>query len=158
MDQERIALIAAISLIVLLVLYMEGHLDFLKAKLEGYTNVNGRCPPCPPCYGSNAVTVRVDDNAGYGGMRPFPQIGYLVRNGGTSAMQLPVRLPLYGQESRTRRGRFNYYVISDKLQLPVIYNKRNCSDEIACNELYDAEIVSIPDDGDAKYIVQIYDR
>lgn len=158
MDKDQIALICAISFIALLFLYMEGHLDFIKGKIEGYTNINTRCPPCPPCYGSNAVTVRVDDNAGYGGMRPYPQIGYAVRKSGSSAMALPVRLPLYGQESATRRGRYNYYIISDKLQLPVLYNKRNCSDEIACNELYDNETVSIPDDGDALYTVQIYDR
>lgn len=153
-----IGLIVGLLIFILIVLYMEGYLDTwttaFKTSVEGYANP--MCPPCP-CANSGRLTVSVDNNTGVAGMNPFEQIGYLVRQAGSTAIGLPARLPLYGQASRTRRGRYNYYVIADKLQLPIMYNKRNCSAEIGCDELYDGQEVMIPDDGNAVYVTQIYD-
>ena len=72
----------------------------------------------------------------------FGQIGYLVASdddGGRGA-----RLPLYGQPSRTRRGRWHYYTIDGAgIKLPITSSGRDCMDEVGCDEIFDGDMVSV---------------
>lgn len=58
-------------------------------------------------------------------------------------------LPLFGQPAPYRRHRWNYYTITDthqllsSVKLPVIYRDRNCVDEVACEEIYDGDVVRV---------------
>jgi hypothetical protein len=59
-------------------------------------------------------------------------------------------LPLYGRRTISRSDRFQYYTRTDSynpVQLPIQHNRRDCMDEIGCEELYDREIVSIKPTG-----------
>lgn len=55
-------------------------------------------------------------------------------------------LPLYGKESRTHRDRYHYYTNTGGLNLypiPVTYKGRDCMEDLACNEIFDGEPVSV---------------
>lgn len=78
----------------------------------------------------------------------FGQVGYLSSNGSI--------LPLYGEPSQTRRGRYYYYTIANGIKLAVIYNKRDCMEDIACEEVYDGEQIKVQSLGDTVWTVKIY--
>ena len=55
-------------------------------------------------------------------------------------------LPLYGRRIASRSDRFNYYTRSDTnnpLPLPITYKKRDCQDDVGCDELFDGDQVTI---------------
>ena len=55
-------------------------------------------------------------------------------------------LPLYGRRVASRSDRFNYYTRTDTnnpIPLPIQYKKRDCQDDVGCDELYDGDQVSI---------------
>lgn len=55
-------------------------------------------------------------------------------------------LPLYGRRVASRSDRFNYYTRTDTnnpLPLPIRYKKRDCQDDIGCDELFDNETIQI---------------
>jgi hypothetical protein len=55
-------------------------------------------------------------------------------------------LPLYGRRVASRSDRFNYYTRSDTnnpIPLPINYKKRDCQDDVGCDELYDGDSVEI---------------
>jgi len=55
-------------------------------------------------------------------------------------------LPLYGRRVASRSDRFNYYTRSDTnnpIPLPVNYKKRDCQDDVGCDELYDGDNIEI---------------
>ena len=55
-------------------------------------------------------------------------------------------LPLYGRRTTARSDRFQYYTRTDSynpVQLPIQYKRRNCQDDIGCDELFDGESVKI---------------
>ena len=55
-------------------------------------------------------------------------------------------LPLYGRRTASRSDRFQYYSRTDTynpVQLPVEHKRRNCQDDVGCEELYDKDHVSI---------------
>ena len=55
-------------------------------------------------------------------------------------------LPLYGRRTGTSTDRYNYYTRTDTfnpIQIPVSYQKRNCMDDIGCNELMGGEDINI---------------
>lgn len=79
----------------------------------------------------------------------FGQVGYLSQDGGAM-------LPLYGEPSQTRRGRYYYYTIVNGIKLSVVYNKRDCMEDVACEEVYDGEQVKVQSMGDAIWTVKIY--
>jgi Family of unknown function (DUF5755) len=59
-------------------------------------------------------------------------------------------LPLYGRRTTARSDRFNYYTRTDTynpVPLPIEYNKRNCQEDVGCNELFDGETVTIKPTG-----------
>jgi len=55
-------------------------------------------------------------------------------------------LPLYGRQTAYRSDRYNYYTRTDSynpVQLPVRYSRRDCMDDIGCDELLGGETVKI---------------
>ncbi len=58
-------------------------------------------------------------------------------------------LPLYGRPT-TRSDRFNYYTRTDTynpVPLPLEYKKRNCMDDVGCNEIMSGEELRIAGEG-----------
>lgn len=78
----------------------------------------------------------------------FGQIGYL--------KQHDTILPLYGEASQTRRGRYFYYTISNGIKLSLQHKNRDCLDEVACEELFDGEEVLVEDLGQELWTVKLY--
>jgi Family of unknown function (DUF5755) len=59
-------------------------------------------------------------------------------------------LPLYGRRTVSRSDRFQYYTRTDSynpVQLPIQHNRRDCTDDIGCEELYDRESVTVKPTG-----------
>ena len=55
-------------------------------------------------------------------------------------------LPLYGRRVASRSDRFNYYTRTDTnnpIPLPVAHKRRDCQDDVGCEELFDGEHVEI---------------
>jgi len=55
-------------------------------------------------------------------------------------------LPLYGRRVGSRSDRFNYYTRTDTnnpIPLPIRFKKRDCQDDVGCEELFDGENVEI---------------
>jgi len=67
-------------------------------------------------------------------------------------------LPLYGRQSVYRSDRYNYYTRTDTynpVQLPVRYGRRDCMDDIGCDELLGGESIKIAGLGKEGY-VEVY--
>jgi len=67
-------------------------------------------------------------------------------------------LPLYGRRTVSRSDRFQYYTRTDTynpVQLPIQHNRRDCTDDIGCEELYDRDSVTVKPTGQ-KGTVTIY--
>ncbi len=55
-------------------------------------------------------------------------------------------LPLYGRRTASRSDRFQYYTRTDTynpVQIPIEYRRRNCQDDVGCEELYDRDQVNL---------------
>ena len=55
-------------------------------------------------------------------------------------------LPLYGRRTASRSDRFQYYTRTDSynpVQLPIQFNRRDCQDDIGCEELSDRDTVTV---------------
>jgi hypothetical protein len=55
-------------------------------------------------------------------------------------------LPLFGRRTGSRNDRYNYYTRTDTynpIQLPVMYEKRDCMDDVGCQELTGSEKIYI---------------
>jgi len=55
-------------------------------------------------------------------------------------------LPLYGRQTGYRTDRYNYYTRTDSynpVQLPIRYERRDCMDDIGCDQLLGGERVTI---------------
>lgn len=78
-------------------------------------------------------------------MREARKIGFLV----SQEMSDSVILPLFGFRTLYRKHRYNYYTVTDaanvesSVKLPVIHRDRDCTEEIACEELYSGDIVRV---------------
>lgn len=69
----------------------------------------------------------------------YQQMGYIKTDG-------EKLLPLYGRQTAYRSDRFNYYTRTDTynpIQVPVTYKKKNCSEDIGCEELFGGEEVHV---------------
>lgn len=67
-------------------------------------------------------------------------------------------LPLYGRRTTSRSDRFQYYTRTDSynpVQLPIQHNRRDCTDDIGCEELYDRDSITVKPTGQ-KGSVTIY--
>jgi hypothetical protein len=55
-------------------------------------------------------------------------------------------LPLYGRRLASRSDRFNYYTRTDTnnpIPLPINHKRRDCQDDVGCEELFDGEQIEI---------------
>ena len=55
-------------------------------------------------------------------------------------------LPLYGRRLASRSDRFNYYTRTDTnnpIPLPIRHKRRDCQDDVGCEELFDGENIEI---------------
>jgi hypothetical protein len=89
----------------------------------------------------------------------FQQIGVLTAPGGSATSGSPNRtiLPLFGRNI-DNRNRWNYYTRTDGMnpvQVPVQFKRRNCDDDIGCEEITDGDSVGVPIMGQS-YTASIY--
>jgi hypothetical protein len=92
----------------------------------------------------------------------YQQVGVLVQHdqdvGSVTDKSDPTLLPLFGRKQATR-DRWDYYCASDKfhmMRLPVVYENRDCQDDVGCNEIYNSQKVMVPDYGEKPFIARIY--
>jgi hypothetical protein len=55
-------------------------------------------------------------------------------------------LPLYGRRTASRSDRFQYYTRTDTfnpVQLPVRHKRRDCQEDVGCEELFNGESISV---------------
>jgi len=55
-------------------------------------------------------------------------------------------LPIYGRRTASRSDRFQYYTRTDTynpVQLPIKHKRRDCQDDIGCEELFDGENITV---------------
>ncbi len=79
----------------------------------------------------------------------FQQVGVLTTAGGTANSGTPNRtiLPLFGRSTDSSRNKWNYYTRTDGMnpvQVPVQFKRRNCDDDIGCDEILDGDSVGVP--------------
>ena len=69
-------------------------------------------------------------------------------------------LPLYGRRTAGRSDRFQYYTRTDTynpVQLPIKVKRRDCQDDVGCEELYNEDEVSIASMGKGKTTIYRFD-
>jgi hypothetical protein len=69
-------------------------------------------------------------------------------------------LPLYGRRTASRSDRFQYYTRTDTynpVQLPIKVKRRDCQDDVGCEELYNEDEVSIASMGKGKTTIYRFD-
>ena len=84
-----------------------------------------------------------------GGYGEYQQLGVIERKDGTY-------YPLFGRRTH-HSDKFNYYTRTDTynpVQLPVNFNKRDCTDDNGCNEVSDGDNIRINGNEEAK--VKLY--
>ena len=84
----------------------------------------------------------------------YQQLGVLTTAGGTETSASPTRtiLPLFGRTTDSSRNRWNYYTRTDGInpvQVPIQFKRRNCDDDIGCEEITDGDSISVPIMGQA---------
>ncbi len=65
---------------------------------------------------------------------------------GVITMEDGAVLPLYGRRTASRSDRFQYYTRTDSynpVQLPISYKRRDCQDDVGCDELFNGESVTV---------------
>jgi len=90
----------------------------------------------------------------------YQQIGVLTARGGTDNSGTPNRtiLPLFGRAIDAARNKWNYYTRTDGMnpvQVPIQFKRRNCDDDIGCDEVIDGDNVGVPVMGQA-FTANIY--
>jgi Family of unknown function (DUF5755) len=69
-------------------------------------------------------------------------------------------LPLYGRRTVSRSDRFQYYTRTDTynpVQLPIRVRRRDCQDDVGCEELSNDDEVTIPSMGKGKTTIYRFD-
>lgn len=79
----------------------------------------------------------------------FQQVGVITTPGGTDNSGTPGRtiLPLFGRAIDNARNKWNYYTRTDGMnpvQVPLQFKRRNCDDDIGCDEVIDGDSVGVP--------------
>lgn len=91
------------------------------------------------------------------GTDSYRKIGFLT----SRELADSVILPLFGELAPYRRHRWNYYTMTDthqrlsSVKLPVMYKERSCVDEVACDEIYNGDIVRVHG-YDSPFVVHVY--
>jgi hypothetical protein len=84
----------------------------------------------------------------YGRLRRIPTQGIpeAYQSMGIITMEDGQVLPLFGRRTMPRADRFQYYTRTDTynpVQLPIQSNKRDCTDDIGCEELFNGESITV---------------
>jgi hypothetical protein len=113
-------------------------------------------PSRPMMAGGGAIPINTTTR---GIPDQFQQIGVLTAPGGTATSGHPNRtiLPLFGRNI-DNRNRWNYYTRTDGInpvQVPVQFKRRNCDDDLGCEEITDGDSVGVPVMGQS-YTATIY--
>lgn len=69
-------------------------------------------------------------------------------------------LPLYGRRTASRSDRFQYYTRTDTynpVQLPIKVKRRDCQDDVGCEELYNDDEVNIASMGKGRATIYRFD-
>lgn len=105
-------------------------------------------PPPPPI-----VRVAIDPNLTSMAPETYSQVGFLTREGSAP-------LPLYGQASQVRRYRHFYYTLlpGSGIKVSVFVRKRDCMEDVGCEELGDGDEVLVPEMQGGPWTVKIYSR
>jgi hypothetical protein len=90
----------------------------------------------------------------------YQQLGVLTTQGGTDNSGTPTRtiLPLFGRAIDSARNKWNYYTRTDGMnpvQVPIQFKRRNCDDDVGCDEVIDGDNVGVPVMGQA-FTANIY--
>ena len=118
-----------------------------------------RAMPSPPLpAGLGAIMPINIQTRGY--PDTFQQIGLLTTAGGSQTSASPTRtiLPLFGRKLITNRDRWNYYTRTDgtnPVQVPIQFKRRNCDDDIGCEEIMDGDSIGVPVLGQS-FIATVY--
>lgn len=83
------------------------------------------------------------------------QVGLLTGSVGTTQLILP----LYKRSSPTNRNRYQYFTRTDThnpQDITVLYNKRDCSTEMGCDEIFDKDTVTLPAYSGQTFNVSLY--
>ena len=103
-----------------------------------------------------SVPINVSTNVGAVNTN-YRQVGFLTSINTEKDERI---LPLLGRPLFTTRDKWQYYTISDQrnsIKLPVIKNRKNCTNEYGCDSLYNGEKVFI--EGINKYYkVSLYEN
>jgi len=89
--------------------------------------------------------------------KTYMQCGILTPS---NSIQSKTILPLMGKLNDSRRSKWNYYTTTDQIhsiKLPIIQNKKTCTGEYGCDELYTGDTVYIEGYNEI-YKVTIYDN
>jgi hypothetical protein len=71
--------------------------------------------------------------------------GYLPRQVVQVTAAAPRTYPLMGRRSWARRGRWFYHTVTDNgIRVPVHSGRRNCMEDLACDELMTGDEVTVP--------------
>lgn len=84
----------------------------------------------------------------------YQQVGILKSTDGSE----PIALPLFGRRMPNRPDRWEYYTATDKqnmLRVPVVFENRDCLEEVGCNEVYKGDKIEVPV-YDKTFEVQLY--
>lgn len=98
-------------------------------------DLDGAMPALMPPFNSGTIPVV----ATRGLPEAYQSMGIVT----TSSGEL---LPLYGRRVASRSDRFNYYTRTDTnnpIPLPIRHKRRDCQDDVGCEELFDGENIEI---------------
>lgn len=101
-----------------------------------------RSNPYTTPYGNYLRNIGVPINIptrGYSG--EFQQVGILVNDKNDNI------LPLYGKPTYPGSSKWMYYTATDKfreVKIPIFKNKRNCTEEYGCDEIYNNDELFVP--------------
>ena len=96
----------------------------------------------PPSIAVQVATSQGDDRFS---RAPKPERHWVTRTG-VITMEDGQVLPLYGRRTASRSDRFQYYTRTDTfnpVQLPIKHKRRDCQEDVGCEELFNGESVSI---------------
>lgn len=94
---------------------------------------NGPEVPIRGAFGGQGPTL--DSIATRGAPEAYQQMGVIVGPDNKP-------LPLYGRRTAPRSDKFNYYTRTDQynpVALPLLFNKRDCQDNIGCDEVMNGD-------------------
>ena len=96
-----------------------------------------------PIHGPIHVPINVPTNIGFSPGATYMQVGILSPQHNKNENKI---LPLMGRPLFANRDKWQYYSMSDQnnsIRLPIIKNRKNCTDEYGCDMLSDGDNVFV---------------